>query len=84
MLDAADFAKDVNPDGFISLGGGSTIDTAKVANLLSTYPADLKTYVNKPVGDATPPARRFEAAYCLPDNLRHRIRNDRDRGIRLS
>lgn len=55
MLDAADFATSEKIDGIISLGGGSTIDTAKVANLLSTHPADLKTYVNKPVGDASPP-----------------------------
>ncbi len=49
--DAIRFARDARPDGFVSLGGGSVIDTAKIAALLSTYPAPLRTYVNAPVGE---------------------------------
>lgn len=52
--DAARFARDARPDGYVSLGGGSVIDTAKAANLLATYPAPLHTYVNAPAGDARP------------------------------
>jgi len=37
-------------DGFIALGGGSTIDTAKILNLLHTYPSDIYDYINKPIG----------------------------------
>lgn len=48
--DAARFATEGRFDGFVSVGGGSVIDTAKAANLYSTYPADLLTYVNAPVG----------------------------------
>lgn len=66
MLDAADFVAAEKVDGFISLGGGSTIDTAKVANLLSTHPADLKTYVNKPVGNASPPPGTLKPHIACP------------------
>ena len=52
--DAARFARDARPDGYVSLGGGSVIDTCKAANLLATHPAPLRTYVNAPLGDATP------------------------------
>jgi hydroxyacid-oxoacid transhydrogenase len=51
FLDGARFAHEVNPDGYVSLGGGSVIDTCKAANLYATYPADLLTYVNAPIGE---------------------------------
>lgn len=51
---AAEFAVRGNFDGIISLGGGSVIDTAKIANLLATYPDDLLAYVNAPIGQAKP------------------------------
>ena len=43
-------------DGFLAVGGGSTIDTAKAANLYATWPADFRVYVNPTLGaGATPP-----------------------------
>ncbi|NQU59487.1 MAG: iron-containing alcohol dehydrogenase [Rhodospirillales bacterium] len=51
---AAQFASEGKFDGYISLGGGSVIDTAKIANLLATYPDDLLAYVNAPMGQAKP------------------------------
>ena len=50
----AHFAQEVKPDGYVSLGGGSVIDTCKAANLYTTYPADFPTYVNAPVGEGKP------------------------------
>jgi hydroxyacid-oxoacid transhydrogenase len=51
---AAQFASEGNFDGYISLGGGSVIDTCKIANLIASYPEDLLTYVNAPIGAAKP------------------------------
>ncbi|MDG4667078.1 hydroxyacid-oxoacid transhydrogenase [Mycobacterium sp. 236(2023)] len=50
---AAAFATETQPDGYISIGGGSVIDTAKAANLYASQPADFLEYVNAPVGAGT-------------------------------
>ncbi len=52
--DAARFAADARVDGYVSLGGGSVIDTAKAANLYASHPAPLRAYVNAPAGDGRP------------------------------
>ncbi len=54
FLEAARFATEARPDGYISLGGGSVIDTCKAANLYATHPADFLAYVNAPVGGGRP------------------------------
>jgi alcohol dehydrogenase class IV len=54
FLEAARFATEARPDGYVSLGGGSVIDTCKGANLYATHPADFLTYVNAPVGAGRP------------------------------
>ena len=51
---AIEFAQEGGFDAFISVGGGSSIDTAKAANLYSTHPADFLTYVNAPIGEGAP------------------------------
>lgn len=52
--DAARFARETRPDGYVSVGGGSVIDTCKAANLYASHPADFLTYVNAPIGDGAP------------------------------
>jgi alcohol dehydrogenase class IV len=47
---AAAFAVDGKFNGYVSIGGGSTMDTAKAADLYATYPADFMDYVNAPIG----------------------------------
>src|SRR5580692_3249789 len=47
---AAAFARAGSFDGYLSVGGGSVIDTCKAAILYATYPAELLAYVNAPVG----------------------------------
>ncbi|MFO0679233.1 MAG: hydroxyacid-oxoacid transhydrogenase [Polyangiaceae bacterium] len=50
FLDAARFAKEGAFDAYVSVGGGSVLDTCKAAILYATYPAEFLTYVNRPVG----------------------------------
>ena len=47
---AAKFAREADVDGYVSVGGGSVMDTCKAANLYACYPADFMTYVNAPIG----------------------------------
>ena len=64
--DAIDFASAGGFDGYVAVGGGSTIDTAKAANLYATYPADLLTYVNAPIGEARPVPGPLKPLIAVP------------------
>lgn len=54
FAEATDFIRAGDFDGFISIGGGSVIDTAKAANLFASHPQDLLYYVNQPIGEGQP------------------------------
>lgn len=64
--EAIRFATDGRFDGFVAVGGGSTMDTAKAANLYATYPAPLLTYVNPPVGEGRPVPGRLRPLMAIP------------------
>lgn len=64
--DAIRFATEGNFDGYVAVGGGSSIDTAKVANLYATYPADFFAYVNPPVGEGRPVPGRLKPLIAIP------------------
>ncbi|HZQ62402.1 MAG TPA: hydroxyacid-oxoacid transhydrogenase [Casimicrobiaceae bacterium] len=50
LQDAARFAAEGRFDGYLSVGGGSVMDTCKAANLYASQPAEFMTYVNAPIG----------------------------------
>jgi hydroxyacid-oxoacid transhydrogenase len=60
------FAGEGKFDGYVAVGGGSTMDTAKAANLYSTYPADFLEYVNAPIGRATPVPGELKPLIAIP------------------
>ena len=66
FLDAIAFATDGNFDGYVAVGGGSSIDTAKAANLYATWPADLLAYVNAPIGRAEPVPGPLKPLIAIP------------------
>ena len=47
---AVRFARDARADAYVSLGGGSVIDTCKLANLIATHGGTLDDYTNAPIG----------------------------------
>lgn len=66
LKEAINFAVDGKFDGYLPIGGGSSIDTAKAANLYSTYPADFLEYVNAPIGKGTPVPGDLKPLVAVP------------------
>ena len=60
------FAVERGVDGFLAVGGGSTMDTAKAANLYATYPANFLEYVNPPIGKGTPVPGPLKPLVAVP------------------
>ena len=53
-------------EGFVAIGGGSVMDTAKAANVYTTYPADFLTYVNAPIGRGEPVPGPLKPLIAVP------------------
>ena len=69
LKNAISFAIEGKFDGFLAVGGGSSIDTAKAANLYSTYPADFLEYVNAPIGKGTPVPGDLKPLVAVPTTI---------------
>lgn len=67
MLAAVDWSRAHGPfDAVVAVGGGSSIDTAKAVNLLTTNDGSLEDYLNKPVGAGLAPARPLLPLVAVP------------------
>lgn len=65
--EAIDFARGIDFDAIIAVGGGSTIDTAKAVNLYTCYPPeDFLDYVNPPIGKGKPVPGPVKPLFAVP------------------
>ena len=64
--DAIEFSTRGGFDGYLAVGGGSSMDTAKVANLYATYPAEFLAYVNAPIGEGRPVPGALKPMVAVP------------------
>jgi hydroxyacid-oxoacid transhydrogenase len=63
---AIEVARSFKAEGYVAVGGGSVMDTAKIMNLYVTYPAPFLTYVNAPIGEGRPVPGPLKPMVCLP------------------
>jgi hydroxyacid-oxoacid transhydrogenase len=66
LQEAVRFAVDGRFDGYVAVGGGSSIDTAKAADLYASCPADFLAYVNPPLGEGRPVQSRMAPLIAVP------------------
>ncbi len=64
--EAADFAVEGEFDGFVAVGGGTSIDTAKVSDLIATHGGEIMDYVNPPVGGGKQPPSPLKPLLAIP------------------
>jgi len=67
LAEAIAFGRAEGPfDAIVAVGGGSSIDTAKAVNLLTTNDGDLMDYVNAPVGGGRAPSKPLVPLIAVP------------------
>jgi hydroxyacid-oxoacid transhydrogenase len=64
---AIDFARPIQPDLILAVGGGSVIDTAKLMNLYTCFPdAEFLDFVNAPLGKGLPITKPLLPLIAIP------------------
>ncbi|MDA3625679.1 iron-containing alcohol dehydrogenase [Saccharopolyspora sp. WRP15-2] len=63
---AVKWAREKDWDAFVAVGGGSTIDTAKAVNLLTTHDGELLDYVTPPIGAGRVPDGPVKPLIAVP------------------
>ncbi|CCG81770.1 putative Fe-containing alcohol dehydrogenase [Taphrina deformans PYCC 5710] len=67
LHEAIQFARDCKADAFLAVGGGSVMDTAKIANLYTVYDkADFLDFVNAPLGKGLPVEKQLHPLIAVP------------------
>ncbi|MEO3824527.1 hydroxyacid-oxoacid transhydrogenase [Actinomadura sp. B10D3] len=67
LRQAVEHARETGPyDAYVAVGGGSSIDTAKAINLLTTNEGDLAEYLNPPIGGGRAPERPLLPLVAVP------------------
>ena len=64
---AVDHARETGPwDAYVAVGGGSSIDTAKAVDLLTTNDGELMDYLNPPIGAGRSPVNPLRPLIAVP------------------
>jgi len=63
---ASAWAREQQVEGYVAVGGGSSIDTAKAMNLFATNQGALEDYLNPPIGAGRPPTEPLKPLIAVP------------------
>lgn len=67
LREAVDYGRSNGPwDAFVAVGGGSSIDTAKAINLMTSNEGELMDYINAPVGGGKAPQNPLKPLVAVP------------------